>query len=291
MKKSEISSREWERLSTYLDGELSPKQQAELEARLSTSPELCKALDELSKTKAVLHSQRRLRAPRNFTLTPEMAGLRIYEHTATRYKTNIYNVLRFSSAVASFLFVTIVLLDFLVGGVSGLSPRAVFKEVREEVPVETTAIMEMPMVAAPHATAVVEAPVGEEAKVEAEEVEPTSVPLGRNDMGEAPPEMETLPLALAAPSMETSEAGLVVSPTIEVEPIEKGMEISPQPYPTPVQVEVEKQAMKAYPPPVRLESEGLMPSLSIWRILEVIFGILALGCGLTAFFMRQKGKM
>jgi anti-sigma factor RsiW len=65
-----------EALSAYLDGQLTPKERSRLEKKLQASADLRAAMEEMRRTRAVLRSQPRLRAPRNFTLTPEMAGLR-----------------------------------------------------------------------------------------------------------------------------------------------------------------------------------------------------------------------
>ncbi len=63
-------------LSAYLDGELTPRQKGKLETRLAQEAELSAALAELRQTRLVLRNAPRLRTPRSFTLTPEMAGQR-----------------------------------------------------------------------------------------------------------------------------------------------------------------------------------------------------------------------
>ena len=68
--------RDWEAMSAYLDNQLKPKDRVLLESRLEKSPELRSAFDELRRTRAVLRNQKSLRAPRNFALTAEMAGIR-----------------------------------------------------------------------------------------------------------------------------------------------------------------------------------------------------------------------
>ncbi len=70
------SWRDRERLSAYLDGQLSPRQRARLEARLEREAALRQALEELRQTRAWLQRLPARRAPRNFVLTPQMAGLR-----------------------------------------------------------------------------------------------------------------------------------------------------------------------------------------------------------------------
>jgi len=70
------SFRDVERLSAYLDGELSQAERARLESRLARDAGLPAALDELRATRALLRRTPRRRTPRSFTLTPKMAGLR-----------------------------------------------------------------------------------------------------------------------------------------------------------------------------------------------------------------------
>ncbi len=65
-----------ELLSAYLDGELPPQFRIRLESRLSREPELNQALADLRRTRAVLRRTPVRKSPRNFTLTPRMAGLR-----------------------------------------------------------------------------------------------------------------------------------------------------------------------------------------------------------------------
>lgn len=71
-----ISSRDLETLSAYLDGQLTSGEKVRLESRLKTEPELTAALGGLSEVRAVLRRAPRRRAPRRFTLTPKMAGVK-----------------------------------------------------------------------------------------------------------------------------------------------------------------------------------------------------------------------
>jgi hypothetical protein len=68
--------RDIERLSAFLDGQLSRAEVARLESRIKTDPELTAALEELRQARAALRRTPQRRAPRNFTLTPKMAGIR-----------------------------------------------------------------------------------------------------------------------------------------------------------------------------------------------------------------------
>jgi len=97
----QLSAQDFENLSAYLDGELTAQEQSRLERALEHSSELQQALDELRRTRIILRSASRLRAPRNFTLTPEMVG----GLKPARNSFFGFNALRFSSALASVLLV------------------------------------------------------------------------------------------------------------------------------------------------------------------------------------------
>ena len=68
MIKGQLSSKDWELLSSYMDGELNPRDKARVEARLSAQPEFQEALDGLRRTKAILRKAPIRKVPRNFTL-------------------------------------------------------------------------------------------------------------------------------------------------------------------------------------------------------------------------------
>ncbi len=73
---STLSFRDLELLSAYLDRELSQKEKTRLVARIIKEPELARALEDLRQTRHMLRRTPRRKAPRNFTLTPKMAGIR-----------------------------------------------------------------------------------------------------------------------------------------------------------------------------------------------------------------------
>jgi hypothetical protein len=70
------SYKDIEKLSAYLDQQLSRSEQARLEARLAQQSELHEILQDLRHTRALLKQTPRRRVPRNFILTPKMVGLR-----------------------------------------------------------------------------------------------------------------------------------------------------------------------------------------------------------------------
>ena len=73
---SRLSPETQEMLSAYIDGELDDAQRQELERRLHTEADLAQALAELRGLKGAFSALPHARAPRNFTLSPEQAGLK-----------------------------------------------------------------------------------------------------------------------------------------------------------------------------------------------------------------------
>lgn len=98
--KTQISRRDWQRLSAFVDGQLSSRKYDRLAARLEQEPALQAALEDLQVMKQKLQELPKVRAPRNFTLTPEMVGQR-------RRAVRRYNSMRLASALASILLVLV----------------------------------------------------------------------------------------------------------------------------------------------------------------------------------------
>jgi anti-sigma factor RsiW len=65
-----------EQLSSYLDGQLSPSESARMESRISSDPELASAFKDIRAARSILRRLPARKAPRNFTLTRQMVGLK-----------------------------------------------------------------------------------------------------------------------------------------------------------------------------------------------------------------------
>lgn len=70
------SFRDVGQLSALLDGQLSQAENTRLEARIQSDPALASALADLRQARAILRRTPKRRLPRNFTLTPKMAGIK-----------------------------------------------------------------------------------------------------------------------------------------------------------------------------------------------------------------------
>lgn len=92
------SFRDVEQLSASLDGQLSQAEMTRLEARIRSDPALGATLADLHQARAILHRTPKRRIPRNFTLTPRMAGIR-------PPVPRLVPVLSWASAVAMLLFI------------------------------------------------------------------------------------------------------------------------------------------------------------------------------------------
>jgi hypothetical protein len=92
-----MNRRDIELLSAYLDGELKPSDLTKLETRLKSNPELASVLNDLRATRTLLRKLPTRKAPRNFTLTRQMAG-------QNPPLPRTYPIFRLATAVATLLF-------------------------------------------------------------------------------------------------------------------------------------------------------------------------------------------
>ncbi len=87
---------EIELLSSYLDGQLNTNESKRLETRLAADPELASVLNDIRATRSILRKLPTRKAPRNFTLTRKMVGLK-------PPLPRTYPLFRFSTAFATIL--------------------------------------------------------------------------------------------------------------------------------------------------------------------------------------------
>ena len=69
--KNQMTSRDYELISAYLDNQLGNQERERLEARLKIDPVLQKELNELSQTRSLLHNMPKIRAPRNYYINAQ----------------------------------------------------------------------------------------------------------------------------------------------------------------------------------------------------------------------------
>lgn len=99
-----MTAEDYELLSAYIDEMLTDGERSALEARLQTEKNLRDELNALQDTVALVKGLPRLKAPRNFTLTPEMLGMTA---PAPRRKVIAFPMMALASAAASFLLIAL----------------------------------------------------------------------------------------------------------------------------------------------------------------------------------------
>ncbi len=127
-----------EQLSSYLDGQLSSSESARLESRLSSDLELASAFNDIRAARGILRKLPARKAPRNFTLTRQMAGLKPPLPRS-------YSVFSFSTAFATILLMC----TFAVNALPHLSFGAGAPVAQEAYGLGGSAATEAPAVAAP----------------------------------------------------------------------------------------------------------------------------------------------
>lgn len=254
--KPSLTPRDWQEISTYLDQQLSPTAQARLEDRLAHEPELSQAFENLRRQRTVLRALPRQRAPRNFTLTPAMAGQPARQPG--------YPALRLVSALASLVLV-VLLVGELVNqrlGMTQVASDLQIEMVEEEAPAmlmqeaAPAAELEQPVEVAPEAGALAPLPTVpvEDARKAAE-----STP------AEAPSAKKIAPEETPAPAM------------LEAAPAEAETTI----------LEAASEAGAAVEAPApRPQIFGL--DRSLWRTLEILAALLAVLAGLAWWLLHRR---
>ena len=107
-----------ELLSAYIDGALSPRERARLEARLAQDADLRARLESLQQTVALVRGMPPVRAPRNFLLTPAMA--RQPAPVARR----LAPALTFATAISGLLCVILLVGNLITAGPGGMGTAA-----------------------------------------------------------------------------------------------------------------------------------------------------------------------
>jgi hypothetical protein len=244
-----ISQRDLEAISAYLDGQLSGKEQARLDARLQADTDLRLALEGMRRTRSMLRSMPRLRAPRNYVLTPQML----------RRKSSppAYPVLRLASALATFLFVLVLAGDLL--SITAPQPAAVLLA----EPTQEAVMQESAGETAEQERAA--APAGAEAPQEALKTLPSGTP--EIGLMEAPPAAES-EAQLAEPTPVPEAELFAAAPADQSEgdtaaadqPVAEPRETAPRP--------------------------GFFNDTT-FLILEIALALLALATGLAALYLRR----
>ena len=126
-----------ELLSAYVDGELSDEEHRALEARLSRDSELRAELRAMERTVSLMRALPEVEAPRNFILTPSMAGQHAAEQrTETRLRRPIWvaPLLTLATTVVSLLFAVVLVGDLVLPGIGGMASAPAPMREADEAP-------------------------------------------------------------------------------------------------------------------------------------------------------------
>lgn len=280
---NQISSRDWEALSAYLDGQLTQKDRLRLEQKLQANSDLRLALEELSRTRTILRSQPALRAPRSFALTPEMVGI----HRERRPAARLYPAFSFVSALASLLFVVVLLGGFLTRGSNQASPAPAAESAQSAQSAPAMLSTEPPSVKALAPMASQPTQQANESAADQATENPFSAQLAPEGTSTGQP---ALGLGAGQPlQTPTPEAPPAVAAVPKVGPSPTQSEPFETPYEPP---EAFSQALPptqpAYPiSPETQETPYVNINPSVWPILEGLLAFIAIGSGLLAFYLRR----
>jgi hypothetical protein len=293
---NKIRRRDLEQISAYLDGELSENDARRVEARIQTDATLRWVLQELQTTHKMIADLPEVRPPRNFTLTPEMAGV--------RRRINLYPVFRFATVIATAAFAVLVGADALTspGFVATQEvPEAARMVLESEVDAEAlagVAVEEVEAFEAPMEDAVIGAVGDETAEAGLEFFAPESSP--------EPMEAAGTSRESGFPGFGTDTGGESFAEQTKVEPthavdgtlaaedemdaLEDSSNLQEPPVaaaPTTITGVEPTAIIEVVPAPMLFEPQAQEPELNLLRIAEVGIGTLALISAILTWILRR----
>ena len=218
--------RDIEQLSSYLDGQLNPSDSARIESRISSDPELASVYNDLRAARGILRKLPARKAPRNFTLTRQMVGLKPPLPRS-------YPLIRFATVFASVLF----LLSFTA---TALSPIVSFSGAAAPAPALGMGggCQDCEGAPAQEAAAATEAPATEEAF--AAEMAPAAT--------DEPPAADTAPSFANTnqPEILPTEGARIVEPTPSLKEPEQALPTEESAAETAKQPQVESEPPSSF---------------------------------------------
>lgn len=297
--KKQLSIRDWQTLSAYLDDNLSVQEKSHLESKLSSDADLREALESLRRTRILLRYSPRLKAPRNFTLTSQMVGIKKKDRSSI-----FFPILKFSTVIASIFFVFTLLGDFIFSEtpqIASVQQREMMTT-EEFVEKEAAPAAQQDIFMEPAATI---PPASEMDAEEAMEKEPAQ-------LSNAP--IEPLPSTMPSMMKIAPTATVVEMPQLAAAP-EEAYSPPPETELSPfegfggggtamedtaasnmgvqVTAEYDAAADNNYEAPINsyteeAESITAYQRVTVWRILEIIFGCLIVISGILALILKPK---
>lgn len=262
---NQVTVRDLEQISAYLDGQLPPKERERLETRLLTEPELAETLEQLKRTRALLRALPKVHVPRNFTLSPQAVRPRPAQSFA-------FNFMRSVSAISTLMLIIILVSDFLHTRQLASSP------IMEELPV-----LSMPTLEA------------------VTETEPSAIPmeLAQGEVITETARMElpitgtaTEPMASAKAIPAEPEQYLAETPSPIQEATDTPSEVmlfaiesTPSPYPPSQAIPTTEVAPTLTPLPTPTGEAGIQYT---YRLLEGFLITIAIGTAIAALIFRNR---
>ena len=281
--KEQISRRDWELLSAYVDNQLSERERARVDARLGKELNLREALGDLRVTRAAVKSLPKLRAPRNFTLTPEMVGQK------PQGSPRLFATFRLASVLSTVLLVMVMLGDLIGFGRVGMMPA-----------------QEMAAPAAPMEMEAIEADeeletTAKEAEADAAKLEPDEAAQPQAEAEEeAQPQTEALAEAsVEAESVEKETEMATERGMEEAEAAGEGETYAAEPTMQPAPTLGPNLEAQTSVPQGGLSDDLAVDSdipqavtapkpLSLVRIIEISLGVIAIVTGVAAIYFRRR---
>jgi len=318
--KKQLTDHDLQALSEFLDGKLSPAEKSRLKNRLSKDADLREALEGLRRTRIILRNSPKIRAPRNYTLTRQMAGVR--ERPGSGF---VYPFLKYGTVLASILFIFTLIGDFVINQPVPMTPLLAQEMAPAAVPVEELAAESVEVMTTENEEEftvqqemAVEYPTMTPAPIDAI---PTEVAIEKSAaLSNAPmePMPSTIPSMLTMETTADGEEAPMLAPEPEEQETQTGdaapgasvgeeMETGAGAPSTDMEVMADQAAdsdsiladspasttVMGYGERSKIEepqTAKMQTGINIWRLFEIIFGCLIIILGLSAFIYRIKKK-
>ena len=294
MVKQMISSKDLEKLSAYIDGQLQSSEREQLQKRLRHDKALQESLTNLQQTRAVIRSLPKRKAPRNFTLTANMVSVE-----RTPFFRPAFGLV--SALAVLFLFFVLISDYLFIPEYIGMFPVSKApSEINEIAAMEKVAESE-PLIFPSEIPA---AAVEESLEMPVEE--PVGIGGGAEPAGQEDPALETLmgtpepPMMEAAPSaadeLPLSEGTRLLDEESDSLPEEAATEMLEEldvQTPSALKLEGNEDAEPIVEPSLMIENEPFQSVLWVQWILwlvEVILLIIAVGSGILMVYMRLRKR-
>jgi hypothetical protein len=273
-----IDRNDAEAISAYLDENLAPREKEHLETRLRQEPALRSELEALRRTRDLLRSAPHFRAPRNFTLTPEMAGI------PAGMPGIMFSVTRIAFTMSAILFVVALAGNFTFIALPAAQP---------EQPAAFALATEPVMESLDQSAAPAEGDAAGAAEAEPmQALEPGTESVDSGEDAGAPESFDPTTEESASIAEESAESLPVEDPVVEGTVTVEAADAAPA---TEEALSLEavvpsagSDRTAAGPEPAETASKSGTGRINPWSIFTVLTGLAALLSGGLAYALRRK---